>query len=112
MHRYVYLIIRTDLPLAQQIIQTAHAAQECGLYLSDPGPEPDYICMLAVPDEDALLELGVRIQTAGVQYRLICEPDLGNQATAIATEPITGSRRKLFRGAMLWTAPTTHAEVA
>jgi hypothetical protein len=34
---------------------------------------------------------------------LFREPDIGNQATAFATAPITGAARRLFRHHRLWT---------
>ena len=104
--------MRTDLPPAHQIIQTAHAAQECGQHLSPPRDEPDFMCLLSVPDETALMVMAERIRSADIQLRLIREPDLADQATALATEPITGSRRKIFRGCTLWTPASIHEGVA
>jgi hypothetical protein len=100
--------VRTDLPLAQQLIQTAHAAQESGLKFPGPRPEPDYICLLSVPDEPSLMAMAERLKAADIALCLVREPDLDNQFTAIATEPLSGGCRKVLRGATMWTAPTTN----
>lgn len=104
--------MRTDLPLAQQLIQTAHAAQESGLKFPGPRPEPDYICLLSVPDEPSLMAMADRLTGDDIALCLVREPDLGDQFTAIATEPLSGGRRKIFRGCTLWTAPPIHEGVA
>jgi hypothetical protein len=36
------------------------------------------------------------MKKAGIQYREFIEPDIGNQWTAVASEPLTGDRRKHF----------------
>ena len=103
-------MVRSDLPLAQQLVQAAHAALECGIYHSGVPPKPDNIVLFSVDSEQELRAEFARITAAGVQARLIEEPDIGDQATALATEPMTGSSRKLFSNRRLWKTP--HALVA
>lgn len=38
----------------------------------------------------------------GIRQYLFTESDLGDQATAFATEPISGEKRKVFRKFPLW----------
>jgi len=38
-----------------------------------------------------------KIERSGILYKEFLEPDIGNQLTAIATEPICGDRRKVFK---------------
>jgi len=52
--------------------------------------------VLTVPDENSLLELSQKVKLAGVSLVRFNEADFDNEFTAFATEPINGSRRKLF----------------
>jgi len=68
-----YVIVRSDLPLGVLAAQLVHAAGE-----SSPGnlEEGTYAIVLAVPDEQALGHLAVRLLRAGIAFRAIREPDL------------------------------------
>ncbi len=87
------------------MVQVAHAAQECGLYLSTAAPDSDFIVICSVPDEAALLAEAGRHE----RIRVIREPDLGHRATAIASAPVSGKNRKPFRHWKLW-LPTETAD--
>jgi len=50
-----------------------------------------------VKDEIALQRAIYKIENSGILYKEFLEPDIGNQLTAIATEPICGNRRKVFK---------------
>jgi hypothetical protein len=82
-----------------------------------------------VPDERALLEAHQALHKQGVRSTVFVEPDLGNRLTALAAEPVSGARRRLFRRFPLlrlssvyqpgrdgfhggsWPLPGTHPEV-
>ena len=49
--------------------------------------DSNYLILLAVPDEARLLELTRRIEAAGVAFSLVREPDLEDEATALAVAP-------------------------
>jgi hypothetical protein len=38
-----------------------------------------------------------RLDRIGIRTRVFHEPDIGNQATALATEPVYGDDRKYFK---------------
>lgn len=84
-------------------MQTAHAALECGMHLASIPDQPDNIVLCSVPDEPALRAEIVRLQELGISLRVITEPDLGDQITAIATEPLIGKERAPLRRLPLWT---------
>jgi hypothetical protein len=96
----VYIAVCADLSPQQQMVQVAHAAQECGLYLSTAAPDSDFIVICSVPDEAALLAEAARHDLARI--RVIREPDLGHRATAMASAPVIGKDRKPFRRWKLW----------
>lgn len=56
-----------------------------------------HFVILAVPDEPSLLRAQQRLKAKGVRLRLFVEPDLADQPTALATEPVRGPTRRLFR---------------
>ena len=49
--------------------------------------------MCIVKGETKLQMTADRLAQAGIKYREFREPDIGNQLTAIATEPLIGDRR-------------------
>jgi peptidyl-tRNA hydrolase len=96
------VIVRKDLPVAQQLVQAAHAAHESGLHLCEDKSKVNYLVALEVPDEDRLLAAHERLEDRGIKTILFREPDRNNEATALCTEPIWGNRRKIFSKYSLW----------
>lgn len=56
----------------------------------------------SVPSEAALIEAQVLCTQNGIREYLFIESDLGDQPTALATEPISGDKRRAFRKFPLW----------
>jgi hypothetical protein len=63
------------------------------------------MAVLAVPDEPTLLAWRDAVASAGIRARIFHEPDFGplsggpvGHHTALATEPISGGRRRVFAG--------------
>lgn len=54
--------------------------------------------MLTVPDEAALRRWCDRLSDCNIRFQAFREADMGDQLTALATEPITGYDRRLFEG--------------
>jgi hypothetical protein len=50
-----------------------------------------------VPNEPALLDASRKLDEAGVSHRLFREPDIGDQATALATAALSGPARRSLR---------------
>ena len=61
-----------------------------------PPTDIPHLILCEVPNENDLLEAAQHIKPHITIY-LFYEPDLNNQLTAIATEPITGIQRQYFR---------------
>jgi hypothetical protein len=98
----VYVLVRTDLSLPQQLCQAAHAAHESGRHLADRTPAISSIVLCALPSERALLDARDRLEFLGIRTVVFREPDLGGQATALATEPVRPSHRPLLSRYPLW----------
>ena len=94
----MYIAVCTDLSLPQQMVQVAHAAQECGIYFSSPQPDSDFMAICQFANEAELLAEAAKHP----RMRIIREPDLRGRATAIASPPLVGAERKPFRRWKLW----------
>lgn len=107
---YVYVVIRTDIPVEHQITQACHAALEIGFDHSRPQGPPVHLITLAAQDAEDLCRQAERLEQAGIDYHLFSEPDEQNGAvlghTALASVPIQGAHRRLFSRRPLWRTPS------
>lgn len=62
---------------------------------------PYYLVALSVPDETSL-RAALALASEHVTVYPFIEPDLGNQMTAFASEPLSGRLRKVFANYPLW----------
>ena len=101
----IYVLVRTDISLAQQIVQAAHATAEAArsLYRSEHGIAS--LVLLAVLDKASLHQAQLQLQHKGIACELFHEPDFGMGDSALATQPVPDAMRKHFRSWPLWTAP-------
>ncbi len=77
-------------------MQAAHAAYEAARTFDRPDQPHPHFVVCGLPNEAALVQAQHRI-SPHVKHRPFYEEDIGNQLTAIATEPVEGEVRKLFR---------------
>lgn len=89
----LYIAVRADLPPGLQAAQAAHAAfqffHEHPVIAGRWFVTSNYLIIVAVPDELALIDLAAR---AGV-ISVVREPDVGDQITALALAPTDATRR-------------------
>jgi hypothetical protein len=57
--------------------------------------------MCGVKSENALRKAHRQIQEQGIRCRAFLEADIGDQMTAIATEPVYDQQRRIFRNFQL-----------
>lgn len=95
------MLVREDLPLATQMCQAVHAAHEAGIRWGDP-EKISSVVICKIPSEVDLTKAAYRIQEHGIPAHVFHEPDIGNEATALATSPVNGESRKIFRKYPLW----------
>lgn len=103
---HVYVAVRSDLPFAHQAVQAVHAGIAVARDLIPAGIEHPSLVLVTVPDIPALLKLRNRCDAEGIDNRLFIEEDLGFTPTALATAPVNGKARKLFRELPLFTGAT------
>lgn len=94
-------MVREDLSITHQAIQAAHAAHEAGIRFGNPD-DISSLVLCSVPNEEALRRAAAACSLKGIRNYLFEEDDFGDQATAFATEPISGEARKAFKKFPLW----------
>ena len=97
------MLVRTDLTPAQQLCQAVHAAHEAGIRFGNPR-DVSAVVVCSLPDEAALRDALDRLSFHGIRAYAFREPDLGDQMTALATEPLPGNRRNFLSRYPLWRA--------
>jgi hypothetical protein len=98
----VYILVRRDLSSPQQAVQSCHAAIEAALSF---GRLPDHpsVIICGIATEAKLENALCRLNALGIRCHAFREPDIGNQLTAIACEPVYGEQRRIFRQYQLLT---------
>lgn len=81
----LYVLVRRDLPMSQQVVQSGHAVAEWLM----KGPKTKWkngtLIILGVSGRRQLKSWRLRLEDMGVKYKIFREPDIGDQATALAT---------------------------
>ena len=83
--------------MPQQVVQSSHACIEAAKSFLDKELEHPHLVVLGVKGEQQLYNSARKLDKAGIRYRIFTEPDRNDEATAIATEPVFGEQRHLFR---------------
>ena len=96
----MYVVVCADLTPSQQAVQSCHACIAAGRDLVQC--DSPNLVLVTVPDEKALEAISGCLDLAGIRHRVFVEEDLGDRATALATEPIEQSQRKHFRDLPLY----------
>ena len=99
---YSYVFLRTDIPLAQQLVQASHAALEAGLKDNHTYQQTSSIIIFQIPDEQTLKNELNYIQSLGIECASFYEPYEDMGITAFATLPVTEDKRHFFKKYTLW----------
>lgn len=93
----LYIVVRADLPAGLQVAQAIHAAFQFSQQHPDLvrpwHQDSQYLVVLAAPSEHALRALSAKAMQRGLPHSTWTEPDLGDEATAIAFAPGEAARR-------------------
>lgn len=88
------------------MVQAAHAAQESGAKFGCP--DSCHMVLCSVNDECELRKAGQHAAVNDIQTVMFYEPDPCDDSstpmgyTALCTEPIYGTQRRVFRGYKTW----------
>jgi hypothetical protein len=96
--------VRTDIPLADQVVQVCHACLEAGTRFGLPPAHerPSHLVVLGVASEGRLRRALADLEARGVRYVVFWEPDDGMGYAAACTEPVGTTGRRFFRRFSLW----------
>ena len=124
----IYVFVRTDITLAQQGVQAAHAAVEAGARFYEPAKHGvASLILLQLSDLRALGKAQDALAVAGIDFTTFHEPDQDQARapgtpmglSALATRPMLAHEWEFFRRWRLWNGqkhaaalPLTHAEEA
>jgi hypothetical protein len=97
------VLVRIDIPLADQIVQVGHACLEAGHRFEQP-QEPCHLVLLSVDSEKELQIVVERAELSDARCVVFYEPDNNLGWTAACTEPVTGINRRVFQRLPLWRA--------
>ena len=95
------MLVRTDIPLADQIVQVGHACLEAGFKFQKLN-EIIHLVVVCVESEKQLLAVLEKVGLRGIQFVLFREPDDNMGFTAACTKPLTNIHRREFRKFPLW----------
>lgn len=104
--------MRRDLSPSQIAVQAAHAVYEAAS-LRNPESEHPHFVLLGIRNVQKLEQALDKIKESGIALKAFYEPDIGNQLTAFATEPVSEDKKHLFKKfncltdqAFQWEVPT------
>jgi hypothetical protein len=101
---YVYVLVRADLSLEQQLVQASHAALEAGFEFERPASTANLV-LLSVENRGELELAAERLNARGIEHHLFYEPDFGIGHSALATRPLyLRSERAAFKRYRLFRA--------
>lgn len=100
MIHYVHVVVRTDISLAQQLVQASHAALECGFSSERTFKEPCHLVLLEVSSEAELIAISERLGSDEIDHVLFNETSWNMGYSALATKPTTNKR--VLKGLSLW----------
>ena len=100
--RYIYVFIRTDISLEQQMVQANHAAAEAGRLFYRPDHGIASLVTLAVRNPARLAKAQRRLESLGLEHTVFFEPDWQMGYSAIGTRPVLEHERRHFREWQLW----------
>jgi hypothetical protein len=101
--------VRTDISLAQQIVQSNHATFEMASRLNEHSETPSVV-LIGIPDKSALETVIERLQRYGIDYEAFYEPDNDLGLTAVATYPIQNKKQRKALGTYrLWSPEVCYA---
>lgn len=103
----VYVFVRTDIPLEQQMVQALHAVYGmAALWVPQEhtGKDAANIVLLGLPSVAALRRALAKLQTSGLGHYSWVEPDgaLAGQLTALCTVPLREPERAVLKNYKLW----------
>ena len=100
--KHFYVLVRKDIPLPQQIVQSIHAAYESAGKFDDDTSQTYSTVLCQVSNETDLMKAARKLDSSGIRYHIFKEPDINYESTALCTEPVEPGSRRAFSNWKLW----------
>ena len=107
--QYIYVMVRKDLPIWDQIIQVGHACFDAGSAYHKLWKPATYLILFQVENQKELCDWSNVLKEYGIEYKMFNEPDpaleVGDQPmgfTALCTQPLRGKIREIFKDCVMW----------
>jgi hypothetical protein len=79
-------------------VQVAHACIEAAKAFLDNTLDHPHLVVVGINDESRLFKCAFKLENAGIRFKMFFEPDRNDgEYTALATEPVFGETRNIFR---------------
>lgn len=102
-HKFIYAIVRNNISNAQRAVQLGHAILESSRSFLKPNDTHPSLIYCIVKSEQKLFKVSRELFDNGVRFKTFREPDLNNELTAIATEPLPYSKKHILKRYQLLT---------
>lgn len=99
--KYVYILIRSDLSLAQQGVQAVHAGM-AAIHEFGGLTDDTRLAMLSVNNEAELEFWAKKLEMSNVNFKAFWEPDNNTGWSSLATSPISREEGKIFKKLPRW----------
>ncbi len=94
---WIYVFVRTDLPIEQIVVQSNHAAYESGLAFENNSTETSSLIVISCKNKHKLQKAYDELKDCGIDFVQFHEPDWDYGFTAFASAPVTAEQRSIFR---------------
>jgi len=109
--KYLYVFVRQDIPVPQQIVQSNHAVFSLVTLLQLQFSVPNII-VIGVPDVKALERVQLKLKSNSIKHYAWTEPDFDFGFTSIATVPLSVEEKSVLSGYRLLKFADTQDERA
>lgn len=93
----MYVAIRRDLSIPQQVVQSCHAAIEASKPYHEFSNEHPSVVVIGIKSEPMLEKFREWVDLNDLQYKEFREPDKNNELTSIAVFPVGEDKKHIFR---------------
>lgn len=98
---YIYVFVRQDISLPEQLVHAAHAAYHMGMLLAPVEGVPSLV-VVGVPHVGALGKVLTKVRNSHIQHYIFADPDTNYGPSAIATEPLNKEQKAVMANYRLW----------
>jgi hypothetical protein len=108
---FIFVFIRQDLSLADQLVHSSHAVFHMGAEFGPVAGIPSLV-MIGIPHKTAMNRVITKLKQQQLPHYLWSDPDFDLGVTAIATIPLSPQMKESLRNYRLWSYSPGAAQAA